>query len=268
MNWSKMAPLALLLVIMGCDKPMNYTKIEWDKQKESYTEKVETEVTAEVSQALDRCIQESGDIKRSTVRVEFPRQTTECAWNRDGNLGKVNFSLQARFEQFPAGHISLPKAAETLCGLKFNFPKQNIIFDDEILLTYNNYVLFSSQNFSNPVERTGVYRLSKDTFGLVKYDWDRLVETEYEYHNKKEYCLGMDDDPKGESICEIPETDTWGEFQLQIPTQKTLELFSLSSVALEKGGDVDLKFIILGDNNTKDCKHSGLYFDMTFEYLE
>jgi hypothetical protein len=180
-------------------------------------------------------------------RVRFEQPTTTCAWSAEGNLSEVQGVVRARREQYTA----LPIEGESvICGVGFTVPQQQVQFDDEIFLLFNNVVLATSKDYT--------YALPQRN-GMFFYDWMSLRDEPYlpdgESHN---YCLG---EQEGQGVCVMPYTETTGLLNLTFDDSIMHKISALSSKSSHAFG-----LVTIGDNNTTDCMHTGLEFDITVRY--
>lgn len=110
--------------------------------------------------------------------------------------------------------------------MDFNFPEQDMQYDDEIILLVNNYVVMSSQNYVQSDKHPN--GLAKNANGLQDYKWqgeNALLGLFYGYDYTEPFCLGVDnDDPEWDKKCNIPRTETFGQMKLDIPKEEIVKL--------------------------------------------
>ncbi len=195
----------------------------------------------------------AGRLQTVTYNFNFTKQTKTCDWGINGNLSKVNAYVRARDEKYQTVDFD---PSQTVCDIKLNNAYQNsFIYDDNIIITLNKYILASTTDFS---------RHFSSRNGLKIYDWSSIIgkDAQNAYQDTtpdKQYCLGAD---SNSSFCLFPATETTNKIELNFDKsliQKVLVNSSLSKV--------ELGVITTGDNDDTDCKHSGLNFDVTVQYI-
>ncbi len=194
-----------------------------------------------------------GRLNSVIYNFDFPKQTKTCDWGINGNLSIKNGYIQARDEKYQTVDFN---PSQTVCDIKLNNAYQNsFIYDDNIIITLNKYILASTSNFS---------RHFSSQNGLNRYNWASIIgkDAQNSYADTtpdKQYCLGADG---YSSFCLFPATETTNKIQLDFDKsliQKVLVNSSLSTV--------ELGVITTGDNDGTDCIHSGLNFDVTVKYI-
>jgi hypothetical protein len=175
-----------------------------------------------------------------TVDVVFPSRIGSCTWNEDGNLDPVDGVVRARSEET----VSLAlQDQETLCGIRIESPEQEVIFDDELFLTFNDAVLLSSYDYN-------AHFSLED--GFFFYNWESLIGgyNPGQYPLLGSYCLGGD--ASAPSLCEVPSSESLGRFFLDVGGQEAEKLSFLA----KQQKRADLGLIITGDDDQNDCSHS------------
>ena len=215
----------------------------------------------------------SGSIKRTSVPINFP-SAIECAWNMDGNLSRLDGKIRARREQFQPMAIA---NARRVCDMRFDFPTQQMEYDDEVFILLNGYVLAMSQDYSvSAVHPNG---LKPDANGFVKYKWsgdNGLVDLKYGHRLTPRYCLGSDPtQPEFLANCLIPETQTTGQMKISVPTERIRELSLQTGIKYDQdmangagGLKADFGFVTIGDNDNGDCRHAAYSFQVVVDYLD
>lgn len=193
------------------------------------------------------------------------------AFNLEGNGPRLNGSIRARVEQYI--RLELPSNGN-ICDIDFDFPESTMQYDDEILLTVNNFVVMASQDYST-ASGSSYYSngLKVNEDGLIVYNWvgdNSLYNLHYGFAVTPRYCLGVSaTDPEFNSKCSIPPTETTGQFKLDIPKNEIIKLaLSGSSQDSTEKTQVNLGFISTGDNDNGDCEHSEYDFNITIKYLK
>ena len=185
-----------------------------------------------------------------TKAVSFPKPTKECNWNNDGNRGKLNGYFQARIEE--SSMVALPKNS-VVCKIDLEFENQAFKFDDHFLMTVDDVVLATSYNF---------FPLLDNKFGLPLYNWNNIVGQKWvsTSANEGQYCLDQD---QNQSDCSWPDTDRDGVISMAFSSELMQSLMArdLSNSSHE------FKFITVGDNDTGDCEHSDINFNVEINYV-
>ena len=137
--------------------------------------------------------------------ISFAQPQDTCAWGTDavpnmGNLGKKDGRVSARYQQDDL--LKVPDNA-LLCSLNLDFVPdgsagQQMYYDDEIFMTFNDVILAASQSYDTAFTK-------KD--GFMVYDWSKLVGKKYGHDLFPAYCVGAD---QGQGECFIPPTETNG----------------------------------------------------------
>lgn len=204
---------------------------------------------ASVKEVLASC--SSGQRSKRTIQVVFEATTGACQWGQNGNLSARDGVVRARFEQ--KVELGLP-TGELVCEVGITSPSQNIIFDDELLLTFNDIVLLSSFDYTPRLPRNPE---SPEVESFL-YDWGKLLGgVNPGGSDTPPYCLGAG---QPGALCTIPQTQTVGSFALALsPRESALLGFSAKTKNTAQVG-----LIVTGDNDTsQDCKHSRLVLDVT-----
>jgi len=218
-----------------------------------------------------------GTLKSRVQPILFLAKTDTCEFEKNDNLSRVDEVIRARREEF----VDLSLAGMSrLCNIKFDAPKQNMKFDDEIVLTLNQYVIASSQDYSvtsRDKKDVLVYPngFMVDNDGLVSYKWlapNGLRDQKYYNSKLSKYCIGLD--PKSatfDALCSIPKTDTNGSMQLSVPQDAFLKLAAKAGLVFDKQIQTEPKarlgFITTGDNDDSDCRHLDFQMSVTIQYI-
>ena len=195
-----------------------------------------------------------GKIKSKSLSISFPNPGKVCDWQTNGNLSQENDYIRARREQYQ--DISL-NIGEKVCGLSMvNKIEQNFYYDDNIFITMNNFVLSSTSTFSDHLE-------SQNNF--YKYDWSRLINKKAQNLPQdtvasKQYCAGR---AQGLASCSFPETESYGKVNLAFKDEVIQKILTMTTV-----DKIRLGVITTGDNNSTDCQHVPLDFEIAVLYYE
>lgn len=193
-----------------------------------------------------------GKVSVFAKQVTFEDTGKTCSWGVNGNLSIKNGYVRARTEQLQA--VSLPTGA-TVCNIKMeNIDRQNFRYDDNILLTLNQYILASTTNFS---------RHFTSSQGYYKYDWSRLVDkgaqnSATDTTIDKQYCAGGSE---GFSECYFPKTETVGNIELKFDERVIQSILGITSA-----NSLELGMVTTGDNDSTDCQHVPVRLAIEVEY--
>ena len=201
--------------------------------------------------------------------VTFAEPAGTCAWGTDsapnlGNLGQLDSRVSARLEQDIV--LAVPSNA-LLCSLSLDFipdgtAGQNMVYDDEIFMTFNNVILAASQSYDTAFEK-------KD--GYMMYDWNRLAGKPYTPTGFQQYCLGAD---QALGSCSIPPTQTPGVMKVTLSDALVQGIAASTGVTVAASGvapntsKFKFSFVTIGDNDAPDdCKHSKFEFQAAAKYV-
>lgn len=186
----------------------------------------------------------SGNRQKITKSFLFPKPAITCEWEKSGNLAPRNDFFQARIEQNEM--LNLPPGS-IICDVKFSFEKQQFLYDDHFLISFNDAIIASSYNFDSVLIRK---------FSLLRYEWAKIAGMNWD--NKKEgtFCVSG-------SNCLWPDTDTAGAISL---SYEPIVFQKIMAEDLNRN-EHSLKFISIGDNDEKDCEHSDVSFSLDIEYV-
>lgn len=171
-----------------------------------------------------------------------------CAWGQNDNLTERNGYAQARSEQ----EYTLPVPSNAvICKLEFNFPSQAMLYDDEIIMTYNQYVLASSYK--------GLIDLLPKQDGLYYYQWSSLKGRQTDVVGYNPYIAGQE---TGQASVQMPRTETTGQIRL------TMDELIFYKFAAKKMPAAPHKFgfVTTGDNDSTDCQHLPVNFAVKAMY--
>ena len=138
--------------------------------------------------------------------------------------------------------VTLPEGS-IICAAKVKSTISSIRYDDHLVFTLNEYLIFSTVD-------AGAQN-SKE--GLPLYDW--MDYRDKQLSNSK-VCLGP---------CEIPESETRGAFSINIPDNKS----RIIGLNLRNENSLKFKLITMGDDNPgSDCKHDPVDFEVEIDYIQ
>ncbi|KYG60976.1 hypothetical protein AZI86_18865 [Bdellovibrio bacteriovorus] len=208
-----------------------------------------------VSELINNCddAKARGKIQSSTTQIVFEDNVGQCPWGVGDNLAKLNTFATARIEQ--VRKVNIPSGA-VVCQVHLeDVDQQNFRYDDNILLTLNNYLLTATSDFQTYLQNTN---------GYYFYDWSRIKGKSAKADTadsapEKQYCAGKD---KGLASCSFPLTDTNGSVNLQFSERVIQNILGMTSAS-----DINLTMITIGDNDaSSDCHHNTMRFNVKVDY--
>ena len=189
-------------------------------------------------------------VKTAEIPIELNAMTRTCQWNSQDNLDRRNSYLQARESQY--ANIELPEGAE-ICDLSFEFPEQDFQHDDVFFLGLDNVILASNGRFA----------LSQNESGDLYFDWNEVRGEKFpnNYNNRsdQDYCLGAD---TGKGYCSWPLTEKKGKINLKFDSDIIQKISQANKTRKHQ-----FSMAIGGDNDSSDCKHTGLSFAIKASYI-
>lgn len=270
-----MALCSLMFFMSSCSEEEFYEKEYIETLADKY--ELDKERIENTKLSCDKAKEENRMLTR-VVTVNFPA-AIECNFNEEGsdpselnedmNGPRINELIMARARQDFEIEVS---SEDTLCDMEFNFPNQQMQYDDEIMLLLNDYVIISSQNYSESEKHpNGLY---VNEWGLQEYVWyapqNALYNLHYSWGYTDQYCLGVDnEDPTFDEKCRIPKTETVGEMKLDIPNEEIIKIGVLSlDPDPEANQYFNFSFITTGDNDNGDCEHAAYSFEVELKYIQ
>lgn len=211
-----------------------------------------TSTPAELMSSCDDARQR-GQISVQKIEVTFEDPGKACLWSVNGNLSIRDGSVRARTEQQQI--IQVAKNAK-ICNIQMtNADVQNFRYDDNIILTLNQFVLASTTNFAAHFDQST---------GFQKYDWNNLVNKPAQngYSDStpdKQYCAGAS---QGLSSCQFPATETVGKAELHFD-QRVIQ----SILGMTNSTEAKLGLVTTGDNDSTDCQHVPIRLLVDIEYF-
>jgi hypothetical protein len=161
----------LAFLVVSCSDPASYqTSVKTQAQKTTNSSpsdqatKAETENVKNTSVSSPSVSQNCDSLatrKTDTLKVNIPKNDPKVAANRcpfgvadnnpvAGGNGKFSARIERRFD------VKIP-VDRTVCSMKASSPEQTLEYDDQIILTLNDYVLISSGGLPmecHPLSRT------------------------------------------------------------------------------------------------------------------
>jgi hypothetical protein len=262
-----MLMLATLVLMGACGK----VRFELDKSL-----LVPLNVVTTIEEAAVKCAEAEADgtIETSEQNIIFAEKG-ECEWSVGDNLSKCNGKIRARAEEYV--DLDLPDNA-TLCDIDFDFKEDDdMLYDDELILTLGGKVLFMTQDYSanSSSSKYNPEGLSVNSLGLVEYSWLGDANGEhglrglfYGWQQAPQYCLGGT-----EATCDVPLSQHTGAFDIDIPSDKIIEIGMLNGLTFDDGEAVhvptplQIGFISTGDNDRSDCQHTEVELDVKLKYI-
>ncbi|MGZ6398916.1 MAG: hypothetical protein ACXWRZ_14650 [Bdellovibrio sp.] len=194
-----------------------------------------------------------GKLRSYTQEITFEDPKQVCDWGINGNADILDGQVRARREQSQS--VSIPEGA-TICNIKMdNVDQQNFYYDDNIILTINEYIIASTTDFSKYFQATD---------GYYKYDWSALLfkpaqNGAMDSTVDKQYCAGKS---TGDSECLFPQTQTVGNIQLHIGEKVIQNILGITSP-----NKLKIDMITTGDNDSTDCQHVPVQFNINVDYF-
>lgn len=195
-----------------------------------------------------------GKIQTKSTQVVFEDNVGQCQWGLGENLSQRNGYARARAEQ--VRQVTVPAGA-VVCQVHLeDVDQQNFQYDDNIILTLNNYMLAATTNFETYFQKVN---------GYYRYDWSRLANKDGKVLGSdtvvaRQYCAGKD---QGLSACLFPLTQTNGSVQLQFHERVIQNILGMTSAT-----DINLAMITTGDDNAEsDCHHNPIRFNVKVDYF-
>ncbi|MFK7873833.1 MAG: hypothetical protein AB8C84_11825 [Oligoflexales bacterium] len=187
------------------------------------------------------------DTVKKVYRVAFPARKG-CSYGEGENLSKKDLSIRAYASQKVT--IDLP-ADQEVCRMDYVTRSDEFYHDDFVFLTMNENILTMSQN------RFQDKFISQD--GLLKWDFSRFRDESQNlsgawFSQSQPWCI------EGTS-CEVPSTEETGLFSFA----GNLLANSKLTESLASSGSFDVRMMTTGDNDSYDCQHTGLEFDLIVE---
>ncbi len=181
-------------------------------------------------------------------------QTEECRWGENGNLLPRDLFIQAREAQV----YEIDLDGREVCDFEFEFAASrggiafDLQYDDHLLLTANDRVIFSS-------DRRLVVDQVQDQYGLYVFDWETVKGMPMDFRSTP-WGLGED------AILEFPDSDVGGTARISIDDD------ALSDLASAAEEELTFSLLAFGDDNSAsdetrgngpvqaDCSHTGVSF--------
>lgn len=276
----KLRPSVLTFLVLGllgtaCSNKSEFAPLNQDSLETSIPDPPKNNNNSNPDDDIEETIllcdeaEAAGTIRTEVQTVNY-EPVMDCPWNENGNLSRVNQLLRARVERIR--EVALPRMAR-LCDVKLEFPVQDEMFyDDEIFLLFNDKVLFSSQNYSEKTIPYSSVGLKEDDAGIMTYAWsgdNGLLNLFYDHNVTGPFCYGV---TGTEGFCQIPRSEHEGQFRFEIPQVKVLELAQSEGVLIgdELNGAMDplrFNFVTTGDNDNHDCESSELRMVVEIKYI-
>lgn len=185
--------------------------------------------------------------------ADFPSTgTSSCNWGNDGNLPDTQGQISARREQEA---IYTPPAGSAICAIRPAIQSNQggyyaaFEFDDDAMMVYNDYVLFSTNDeLTDP--------LQSGSWSGKLYDWDLM----------KGAGLNGFTWEWGNSTASLGS----GQFYVSMQNNKMNNLHDISIV----NGEIRFMLVTFGDNDNDgssdgaDCSHDGLSFPVEIELAQ
>ncbi len=176
-------------------------------------------------------------------------ENLSCNFGKLDNLGPRDMFLQGHIEQDV--NFELPQGS-IVCGMDFQFPTQQMRYDDHMVLAYDNIILASTYNFSDKLE---------PALDMSIWKWSNIVGSPWLNSAEGIFCAGKS---SGNSNCVWPATDVLGTIDLDYEPIVFQRITSLNPQRTNH----QFKVVAIGDNDDKDCEHSPLSFNVRVSYVK
>ena len=229
----------LIIVALGS----SCSKVQFEDTGTSQSSSLATAQTPPVTIVKAACSNSSQQKRK--VDFFFPKPNKTCDWSVNGNLLAKNNYFQGRIEQEQILDLG---PGTIICDVKFNFAEQTFLYDDHVLMTFNNAIIASSYNFTSQLPSQN---------GLLRYDWALMAGMYWDHSKEGVFC-------PNQGQCSWPATDTPGKILMNYPAQ----LFQGLMAEDINRNQHSIKFVSIGDNDNLDCEHSDLNFSIDVSYVK
>jgi hypothetical protein len=217
------------------------------------------------------CNNAGASLKTMTFNITFKNPSAEatklpvCQWDTDGNISRHDQYVTARYEQRMP--VTLP-ANSNICGATFNFPTQEIQYDDQFFFIFNNKIVASNASFvidNGRIQKANYNLGGGKIVSVPDYNWANMVDTKWPagFNDTDAYnfCLGKNENL---GVCNWPITERNGDINMAFDPSL------MRAVGLDgKDSTHEIGFIMTGDNDdSTDCQHKPLSFSVTVQYIQ
>lgn len=179
---------------------------------------------------------------------ELPTGTT-CQFDKGDMMSRKDGYMRAYHRQTQT--LEIPEGA-ILCGFELTHKEAALRYDDEMFFLLQNTILMATKDYSE-------YFPGQDMFR--SFSWEGLRDKPYDqFDDRPLYCLGG---TEGFSQCELPPTDTRGTISLEL----TPEMSENLALSLGRQRSLNFDWITTGDNDSSDCRHTAIQFDVKLQYV-
>jgi len=208
-----------------------------------------TNPTDSINEVVSYCKTMERNHQQANINFEDPGVT--CDFGNNGNLEIRDGYFQGRIEQVQLLE-EIPEGA-IICDLSFEFSEQEMRYDDHFLLAFDGSLIASSYDFDSQLQSME---------GLLQYDWSTISGMKWVTGSQYEgvFCPGQQE---GLSACAWPKTDTMGTIALDYDPQLIQNIIGLNSQRAQH----EFRFVTIGDNDSRDCEHSNINFQVNIEYV-
>lgn len=182
--------------------------------------------------------------RAQNVNYFFLKPLNTCEWGKDGNLEIRNGFFQGRIEQ---EQPLMLESGAIICDIKFSFQKQQFLYDDHFIVSFNDAIIASSYNFQDRLTRS---------YDLLRYDWSKIAGMKWNVSMEGTLCAAG-------GQCSWPKTDLDGTISMDYPS---ILFQRLMAEDIDRNSH-SIKFISIGDNDDKDCEHSDVNFSLKVDYV-
>lgn len=187
---------------------------------------------------------DAGELKtNSTVLSIRANSSRTCDWKR--YQSDVN-NVAAGMLEFKDENFKIDPS-HTICSIDFS-ANNDFVYDDYLAFTLNNKLLFWAHLNVNDLEKTGDF-----------YNFDFAKLYDQGDGKRSEGCY------PGADTCNVPRTEMREKLNVSYKYDQTAK-YEIAAEIAKNGSDFAL--VILGDNDkNKDCRHSGIDIQITYEYM-
>lgn len=204
---------------------------------------------------VDRCEEQAAKLQTITQDIVFP--PTEGCPELETFSDEQTEKNQVHVTVFANQSVDLDLPNGEICSLNLDSQSDVITYDDFLVLTIEDRVLFSSNK-----RLVGFF--SEDN-GVYSFDFSKVKDKALGGNGKSDeaawtdtqYCLGG-------GKCDIPRTEKEGNFDVKFEPKN----FAPISLAINGKSSVPVTLNTTGDNDsTKDCKHTEINLKATIKFL-
>ena len=181
----------------------------------------------------------SNEQEVASEMISFPAREG-CLFGEGENQTKARGRIRAMEVQTET--FQLPEGS-VVCGLEVASVEDEIKYDDAISINVSGYVVMTSVDNRENLEIKG---------GLPIFDFSRMIDVKASKLNP--FCVGT---------CSLPKSDKKGTFSLSIDESQSWPI----ALKFQEAGVLNFDLVAMGDDNDKDCSHTGVTLETTLKYV-